>query len=162
MPRSYFWAATFLSACTSGPVCSSPAVDTADTKVSQVTPVRISENIVNKVDLLFVIDNSPGMAAKQSELTKEFPLFIDKLQSFDAMGNSGWYHIAVITSDLGAARQRDGGNRDLSRADLRRKEGRRLRTVKLECARRMHHAGAKSHHFYLKLRQRFERPLRLA
>jgi len=57
--------------------------------------------IKNRVDLLFVIDDSPGMGAKQTELMAAFP---DLLKILDDAGKTppAWYHIGVVTTDLGA------------------------------------------------------------
>jgi hypothetical protein len=59
--------------------------------------------VKNKVDLLFMIDNSPSMAPKQTELRNRFPTLIKALQNFGASGNPASYHIGVVDSDLGAA-----------------------------------------------------------
>ncbi len=82
--------------------CISPPVECPLPVVTQNTPVRVGENVKNKVDILFMIDNSPSMTPKQTQLKTEFPLFIDKLNSFATMGSPAWYHIGVVTSDLGA------------------------------------------------------------
>ena len=70
--------------------------------VTQETDVRVEQNIKNKVDILFMIDNSPSMIPKQNELKNRFPLLIKKLEDFASKGNPAWYHIGVVTSDLGS------------------------------------------------------------
>lgn len=50
-----------------------------------------------KVDLLFVIDNSESMQTYQSNLVESFPGFIEGIQTRLSGGND--YHIGVITSD---------------------------------------------------------------
>ena len=54
-----------------------------------------------KIDLLFMVDNSPSMQLKQAELKTRFGSL---LKIIDDLGttNPAWYHIGVITSDLGA------------------------------------------------------------
>ena len=51
------------------------------------------------VDILFVIDDSPSMKDKQSNLATNFPRFIDVLDSIQ--GGRPNVHIGVVTSDLG-------------------------------------------------------------
>jgi hypothetical protein len=50
-----------------------------------------------KVDLLFVIDNSGSMADEQASLTASFPNFIAGIQ--DTLADAHSYHVATITSD---------------------------------------------------------------
>jgi hypothetical protein len=69
------------------------------THVSQETPLRIAGN---KVDVLFMVDNSTSMDKMQAELKKRFG---DFLQVFDDLSKDGFYtdlHIGVVTSDYGA------------------------------------------------------------
>jgi hypothetical protein len=82
--------------------CLSPPVESPRTTVTQETSVRVEQNLKNKVDLLFLIDNSPSMAPKQRELSMRFPQLIKKLDDFAAKGNKAWYHIGVVNSDLGS------------------------------------------------------------
>ncbi|HEY5922441.1 MAG TPA: hypothetical protein VIV11_12255 [Kofleriaceae bacterium] len=51
------------------------------------------------VDILFVIDNSPAMLAKQTSLKNNFPNFINVLGSVP--GGLPNLHIGVVTTDLG-------------------------------------------------------------
>jgi len=51
----------------------------------------------NKVDLLFVIDNSLSMAAEQDSLIASFPGFISEIQR--KLTGAGSYHVGVITTD---------------------------------------------------------------
>jgi hypothetical protein len=82
--------------------CLSPPVEAPRTVVTQETDVRVEQNIKNKVDILFMVDNSPSMTPKQNELKRRFPELIKKLDDFAAKGNPAWYHIGVVTSDLGS------------------------------------------------------------
>jgi hypothetical protein len=67
-----------------------------------VVPVSVSQPVRNRVDILFLIDDSPSMSPKQGELVKRFPQLIKALDDFAARGSKAWYHIGVVTSDLGA------------------------------------------------------------
>jgi hypothetical protein len=58
-------------------------------------PVTVSHD----VDLLFLVDDSPSMADKQSNLAANFPGFIDTLSAI--YGGLPNVHIGVVTSDLG-------------------------------------------------------------
>lgn len=51
-----------------------------------------------KVDLLFVVDNSGSMADEQINLVNSFPSFIDEIQT--QLEDTEGYHIGIITSDL--------------------------------------------------------------
>jgi hypothetical protein len=55
----------------------------------------------DKVDILFMIDNSPG-GSYQSELRNWFPELVKALDAGAAAGHRADYHIGVVTSDLGA------------------------------------------------------------
>ena len=57
-----------------------------------------TQNDYDKVDVLFVIDNSSSMLPKQERLIAEFPRFVDRFTK----ARPAWYHFGVITSDLGA------------------------------------------------------------
>jgi hypothetical protein len=88
--------------------CVDPPVESPKTKVMQETVVRVEQNVKNKVDLLFVIDDSPSMAPKQNELRARFPELIKILDQF-GMANPASYHIGVITTDMGAQQYVLGG-----------------------------------------------------
>ena len=81
--------------------CYNAPVETPAPKVNQETDVKVQQNVKNKVDILFMIDNSPSMSPKQQELKNRFPLLIKTLNDF-GKANPASYHIAVVTSDLGA------------------------------------------------------------
>ena len=53
-------------------------------------------NPVDKIDILFVIDNSSSMAAKQKFVIEKFRSFINKIISCNAK-----IHIGVVTTDMG-------------------------------------------------------------
>ena len=64
--------------------------------------VNVSINGQSKIDVLFMIDNSHSMAEKQAQLQANFPKLKEKLDSLAAANHPAWYHIGVVTSDLGA------------------------------------------------------------
>ena len=82
--------------------CLSPPVESPKTTVTQETSVRVEQSVKNKVDLLFLVDNSPSMAPKENELKSKFPQLIKILDDFAAKGNPASYHIGVVNSDLGS------------------------------------------------------------
>src|SRR3954469_7751287 len=62
---------------------------------------KLGQNLKNKVDILFVIDDSPSMSPKQAELRARFPELIKILDDF-GKANPAHYHIGVATTDMGA------------------------------------------------------------
>ena len=80
--------------------CASPERDgTVETKVAAIgvdTPAASPGDL----DVLFMIDDSSGMASMQTKLAVQIPSFIDALQNLpNGLPN---IHIAVVSSDLGA------------------------------------------------------------
>jgi hypothetical protein len=61
--------------------------------------VTIPEKVNNKIDLLFMIDNSSGMTEMQNKLYDQIPAFVNVLQTAPTPPN---LHVAVVSSDLGA------------------------------------------------------------
>ena len=53
--------------------CLAPPVESPKTTVTQETNVRVEQSVKNKVDLLFMIDNSPSMAPKQNGAAAALP-----------------------------------------------------------------------------------------
>jgi hypothetical protein len=66
-------------------------------ELQEVTTLKAIPN--RKLDLLFVIDNSPSMLDKQRALTESFPAMIELLERVD--GGLPDLHIGVVTSDMG-------------------------------------------------------------
>jgi hypothetical protein len=82
--------------------CLSPPVASPRTTVTQETSVQVDENFTNKVDILFMVDNSSSMDPMQLELRARFG---DFLKVFEDLAQAGTYadlHIGVVTSDYGA------------------------------------------------------------
>jgi hypothetical protein len=86
-----------------GTGCFDAPVESPTTNVTQQTDVRVAQSVKNKVDLLFMVDNSPSMSPKQTSLRQQFPDLIKVLDDFANKGSPADYHIGVVTSDLGAA-----------------------------------------------------------
>ena len=59
-------------------------------------------SVRRNVDLLFMIDNSPGTSPKIAELRRRFPTLLERLDDFAFRGQPASYHIGVVDSDLGA------------------------------------------------------------
>lgn len=68
-----------------------------------VVSVRASVN--HSIDILFSIDDSPGMLDKQTNLKSHFPAFVNVLNSIE--GGLPSVHIGVISTDLGTMGTRD-------------------------------------------------------
>jgi hypothetical protein len=85
-----------------------PPVETPVTTTVQETDVKVEQSVKNKVDILFMVDDSNSMAPKQNELKLRFPELIKLLDNFGAMGHQAHYHIGVVTSDLGAGSANNG------------------------------------------------------
>ena len=91
-----------VAACGGDPkvVARDAAVDSAPLDAnSNLTEVAlIPATISNDLDLLFVIDDSPSMLDKQTNLKASFPAFINELNALP--GGLPNVHIGVVTSDL--------------------------------------------------------------
>ena len=79
-----------------------------DRTISEVSPEQgrveykdIPVDVSRKVDILFVIDDSPSMLDKQTNLKANFPNFINVLNTIQ--GGLPDVHIGVVTSDLGSS-----------------------------------------------------------
>jgi hypothetical protein len=77
-----------------------------DRTISEVNPQQgrveykdIPVTVNRDVDILFVIDDSPSMLDKQTNLKNNFPNFINVLNTIE--GGLPNVHIGVVTSDLG-------------------------------------------------------------
>ncbi len=69
----------------------------------------VNQQAVDKVDLLFMVDNSNSMAEEQASLAREFPKLIRVLATGDKDGNGTMdfqpvkdLHVGIISSDLGS------------------------------------------------------------
>src|SRR5262252_3326218 len=85
-----------VAACIGIWACYNAPVQTPCPKTLQQSNVRVAQNAKNKVDLIFMIDNSPSMAPKQMELKARFPQLIQILEQFGATTPAD-YHIGVVT-----------------------------------------------------------------
>jgi hypothetical protein len=89
-----------LAACGDDDCCKVTAdASPFDANDGYVEVARVPVVINRDLDLLFVIDDSPGMLEKQINLQNNFPNFINVLNG--AEGGLPSIHIGVVTSDLG-------------------------------------------------------------
>ncbi|HXU71812.1 MAG TPA: hypothetical protein VN947_20905 [Polyangia bacterium] len=89
--------------------CLSPPVASPRTTVTQETNVRTQQDIKNKVDILFMVDNSSSMDPMQLELRARFGDFLEPFSDLAAKGIYADLHIGVVTSDYGAGDAGGGG-----------------------------------------------------
>jgi hypothetical protein len=62
----------------------------------------IPQQVKDKVDLLFMVDNSSSMDAMQAALKQKFPQLFKALSDIAAAGTPPDLHVGVVTSDFGA------------------------------------------------------------
>ena len=79
--------------------CPDRSIDEVKPQQGRVEAKDIPVNINRDLDLLFLIDDSPSMADKQSNLAANFDKFITVLSSIP--GGLPNVHIGVVTSDMG-------------------------------------------------------------
>jgi hypothetical protein len=88
--------------------CVSPPLSSPPPGTMQETRVRIVENAKNKVDVLFMVDNSNSMEAMAQELRNRFGQFFQVFQDLADPSKTGGnptyadLNIGVVTSDYGA------------------------------------------------------------
>ncbi len=82
-------------------------------------PSRSSQNVFpssseNKLDVLFMIDNSPSMLPLQQKLIAQFPSFMEPLKMVPTPDGSGValpnIHVAVVSSDTGPGKFAQASN----------------------------------------------------
>ena len=73
-----------------------PAAQNPD--LAQLPPPSLHD----KVDVLFVMDDSAGTRWFHQELIRRFPEFLRAIDQASAGGHTASYHFGVVTSDLGA------------------------------------------------------------
>jgi hypothetical protein len=83
-----------LAACTSSRTVGQP---TLSVREDTITLVRR-----DKVDILFMMDDSPSTAPKRIELRNRFPELLTRIQTLATSGAPASFHIGVVDSDLGA------------------------------------------------------------
>jgi hypothetical protein len=82
--------------------CVSPPLESPVANVNQTTPIRVAQNVKNKVDVLFLVDNSNSMAAMSDELRNRFDQFFAVFSDLATKGTYADLNIGVLTSDYGA------------------------------------------------------------
>jgi hypothetical protein len=85
-----------LACCTSSRTIGQPTLYVRDDTIQLVQR--------DKVDILFMIDDSPSMAPKQAALRANFPELVTRIQTLATNGAPASFHIGVVDSDLGAGR----------------------------------------------------------
>ncbi|MEY4582698.1 MAG: hypothetical protein RL701_7401, partial [Pseudomonadota bacterium] len=85
---------------------------------------RVSVNNIDKVDLLFSVDNSGSMAEEQNALKEQFPRMISILTTGRRRADdpnpfppAKDLHLAVVSSDMGAVGQKDVDGCDINGGD---------------------------------------------
>jgi hypothetical protein len=68
---------------------------------SRTTTLTFQETLNRKIDILFMVDNSSSMTKSQDNLRQNFGQFMDVLKA--VKGGLPDVHIAVVSSDMGAA-----------------------------------------------------------
>lgn len=99
MNRYALIAAWTLCACSSGPIGSGAGVDMnppPTMSTSHVIDEVLDPRLRLDLDILFMIDNSPGMSPKQRALAANISKFIAAIEATGAN-----YHIGITTSDVG-------------------------------------------------------------
>ncbi len=98
-------------ACT-GPdalaTCQESAGSTPTAGVGQETDLYMAVSPVRRLDLVFMIDNSPSMAPKVAKLNKSFPSLLAALED-PSDGTYPDLRVAIIDSDLGTGGRYDTG-----------------------------------------------------
>jgi hypothetical protein len=82
--------------------CFAPPLESPKPQTGQLTTLYIPQNLKNKVDILFMVDNSNSMDAMQNELKNKFGEFFKPFQDLADQGTFADLHIGVVTSDFGA------------------------------------------------------------
>ncbi len=106
-----FIAATVAALVTTA--CYGPPVNSPPTRVIQESPIFVPP-ASNKVDILFMVDNSLSMDAMQAELRQRFGTFLSVFDDLAARGIYADMHIGVVTSDYGAGDKAQAGGCDAS------------------------------------------------
>ncbi|HEX6837101.1 MAG TPA: hypothetical protein VF334_11040 [Polyangia bacterium] len=81
-----------LTACTSRRTIGQPNLSVVDATIE----------LRRKVDILFMIDDSPSTAPKQNELVDRAAILIQRIDDLASVGKTASFHIGVVDSDLGA------------------------------------------------------------
>jgi hypothetical protein len=78
--------------------CNSHPLQAPDPRPEIQTDLAFEVTPENKLDLIFLVDNSGSMAQEQASLARNFPRFMEELQKLGAVD----LRLAVISSDVGA------------------------------------------------------------
>ena len=98
--------------------CTDPEAPTGDDVTSFVERREIPLGMNAMIDVLFVIDSSPSMAAAQTKLVGDYRAMIGALATTPGGGTPD-LHVGVITTDPGAGVVRGGHLADITRFNWR-------------------------------------------
>ncbi len=82
---------------------------TGSPTIVQQTDLYIAVSTVRKLDLVFMIDNSPSMAPKVAKMNRNFPTLLTALKD-PVDGTYPDLRVAIIDSDLGTGGRYDSGS----------------------------------------------------
>ena len=82
--------------------CFAPPLESPKPVQGRVRTLTIPQNLKDKVDILFMLDNSNSMDAMQLELRNRFGQFFKPFQDLAEKGVYADLHIGVVSSDYGA------------------------------------------------------------
>jgi hypothetical protein len=99
--RAFAWLCLLPVACTSHPLAAPPPRPEVQTSQTR--------QLDQKLDLLFVIDNSGSMKEEQASLARNFPLFMRELEEAGLPD----LHLGIVSSDFGAGGLQQDGCRGL-------------------------------------------------
>ena len=107
--RDYRYMATLISAAALTLIAACPEAHIVPVLPEPYVNEDTSLNLVQKVDLLFVVDNSASMTEEQERLAAELPKIVQALITGDFNGDGAQdinpvtdIHVGVVTSDLGS------------------------------------------------------------
>lgn len=97
-----------VDATNSDPTNDGPSVEVIDRCPPNTEILRATIRRVEKIDILFVVDNSKSMDQEQQKLREQFPIMIKALTTGDSDGDGETdfppatdLHLAVVSSDMG-------------------------------------------------------------
>jgi hypothetical protein len=82
--------------------CFAPPLESPKPNQGRVRQLTIPQNLKNKVDILFMLDNSNSMESMQTELKNRFTQFFKPFMDLADKNTFADLHIGVVSSDYGA------------------------------------------------------------
>ena len=84
--------------------CIAPPLESPPPMVNGQTPIYVPQSLKNKVDVLFMVDNSNSMSAMTDQLKARFDQFFKVFQQLAGGMTYADLNIGVVTSDYGAGK----------------------------------------------------------